>query len=369
MKVVYFTYRGLFADNPRAVYEGLLARDDLDLDAHWLCTPKTQPTFPPGVETVLYGTPEAARRPRGGRRRRRQRLHVHGVDEAARRLLPADLARHPAQADPPRRPRPAGVAGQARQGRRPLGPAALPEPGEHRAAARTRSASRARPRDRLPAQRRPDARTGTTSARGCARSWASPTGRTAVLYAPTWRDDLVFDHAGDQDFEVPIDLAAFAERLGEDHVLLTAAAQHGGRPARDPAGRAGGRRVRPRRIRGALPGGRYAGHRLLVGHVRLCRHGQAHGLLHLRPRALPRRRAWLLLRPRRGSPRAAGPSPARNSSRRSPTAMSPPRTWQTGTRSSGDTFCSLEDGHATDRVLDLLFPPGDPAERSTMERG
>jgi CDP-glycerol glycerophosphotransferase len=33
------------------------------------------------------------------------------------------------------------------------------------------------------------------------------------------------------------------------------------------------------------------------------------------------------------------------------------------------TFCPLEDGHATDRVLDLLFPPGDPAERSTMERG
>jgi CDP-glycerol glycerophosphotransferase len=33
------------------------------------------------------------------------------------------------------------------------------------------------------------------------------------------------------------------------------------------------------------------------------------------------------------------------------------------------TFCPLEDGHATDRVLDLLFPPGDPAERSHMERG
>ena len=34
-----------------------------------------------------------------------------------------------------------------------------------------------------------------------------------------------------------------------------------------------------------------------------------------------------------------------------------------------DTFCSLEDGHATDRVLDLLFPSGDLAGRSTMERG
>jgi CDP-glycerol glycerophosphotransferase len=34
-----------------------------------------------------------------------------------------------------------------------------------------------------------------------------------------------------------------------------------------------------------------------------------------------------------------------------------------------DTFCPLDDGHATDRVLDLLFPPGDPAGGSTMERG
>ena len=57
VKVVYFTYRGLFADNPRAVYEGLLDREDLSHT--WLCTAKTQPSFPQGVETVLYGTPEA----------------------------------------------------------------------------------------------------------------------------------------------------------------------------------------------------------------------------------------------------------------------------------------------------------------------
>ena len=33
------------------------------------------------------------------------------------------------------------------------------------------------------------------------------------------------------------------------------------------------------------------------------------------------------------------------------------------------TFCSLEDGHATDRVLDLLFPPGGTAGRTAEERG
>ena len=34
-----------------------------------------------------------------------------------------------------------------------------------------------------------------------------------------------------------------------------------------------------------------------------------------------------------------------------------------------ETFCALEDGHATERVLDLLFPSGDSAGRATQERG
>jgi len=43
--------------------------------------------------------------------------------------------------------------------------------------------------------------------------------RTVVLYAPTWRDDAVFDEGG-KDFALEIDTAAFEERLGTDHVLL-----------------------------------------------------------------------------------------------------------------------------------------------------
>jgi CDP-glycerol glycerophosphotransferase len=42
----------------------------------------------------------------------------------------------------------------------------------------------------------------------------------AVLYTPTWRDDLVFQRSGPQDFQLAIDLDQFAERLGSDHVLL-----------------------------------------------------------------------------------------------------------------------------------------------------
>jgi CDP-glycerol glycerophosphotransferase len=47
-----------------------------------------------------------------------------------------------------------------------------------------------------------------------------PEGKTAVLYAPTWRDDLVFDGTGTPEFAFPIDLVDFAERLGDEHVLL-----------------------------------------------------------------------------------------------------------------------------------------------------
>ena len=60
VKVVYFTFRGLFGDNPRAIYEGLLARGNAGLEHTWLCTARTQHTFPAGVDTILYGTPEAA---------------------------------------------------------------------------------------------------------------------------------------------------------------------------------------------------------------------------------------------------------------------------------------------------------------------
>jgi CDP-glycerol glycerophosphotransferase len=50
-----------------------------------------------------------------------------------------------------------------------------------------------------------------------------PDGRTAVLYAPTWRDAEVFgpDEALlTSEFRLPLDVGAFTEQLGDDHVLL-----------------------------------------------------------------------------------------------------------------------------------------------------
>ncbi len=47
VKVVYFTYRGLFADNPRAVYEALVARGGPEATHTWLCTPATRDSSRP----------------------------------------------------------------------------------------------------------------------------------------------------------------------------------------------------------------------------------------------------------------------------------------------------------------------------------
>ena len=46
-----------------------------------------------------------------------------------------------------------------------------------------------------------------------------PEGKTVVLYTPTWRDD-VLDAQGRQDFSLHLDLEEFTRRLGDDHVLL-----------------------------------------------------------------------------------------------------------------------------------------------------
>jgi CDP-glycerol glycerophosphotransferase len=45
-------------------------------------------------------------------------------------------------------------------------------------------------------------------------------GRTAVLYAPTWRDDAVHER-NSEGFALALDVDEFARRLGQDHVLLT----------------------------------------------------------------------------------------------------------------------------------------------------
>ncbi|WP_299036745.1 CDP-glycerol glycerophosphotransferase family protein [uncultured Pseudokineococcus sp.] len=58
MRVVYNSFGGRYADNPRAVHEALLARGD-GAEHVWLLDERHRAGFPDGVATVGIGTPEA----------------------------------------------------------------------------------------------------------------------------------------------------------------------------------------------------------------------------------------------------------------------------------------------------------------------
>ncbi len=54
---------------------------------------------------------------------------------------------------------------------------------------------------------------------GVRRQLGIPEDATVVLYTPTWRDDIL-DAQGRQDFSLQLDLDEFTRRLGKDHYLL-----------------------------------------------------------------------------------------------------------------------------------------------------
>jgi CDP-glycerol glycerophosphotransferase len=368
VKVVYFTFRGLFADNPRAIYEGLLARGDLDLTHTWLCTAKTQPTFPPGVETVLYGTPEAAALLGSADvvvandcmsmewTKKRGAFYLQTWHGTPLKRIHHDAPVRPGWLDKPDKdvarwdvllsPTPASTD-LLRHAFRFGGPVC--ETGYPR-------------NDVLNRPDRDDVRAGVRAELGI------PDGKTAVLYAPTWRDDLVFDHVGDRDFEVPIDLAAFQERLGADHVLLTRL--HSmvagrisippGAPVIDVSDRAESAELylaadmlvtdySSAMFDFAVTGKPMVFYTYDLEHYRDDLRGFYFDLAEVAPGPLVRTSEELVEAIADSDVAASEPADRYAQFQR--------------------TFCSLEDGHATDRVLDLLFPPGDSAARSTMERG
>ena len=368
VKVVYFTFRGLFADNPRAVYEGLLARGDGDFSHTWLCTPKTQGTFPAGVETILYGTPEAA-------------AALAAADVVvANDCMSMDWTKSP---DTTYLQTWHGTPLKRIHHDAPVRPGWLDKPDRDVArwdmllspnpvsTERLRHAFRfggavhetGYPRnDVMSRPDRDDVRARVRAELGI------PHGTTAVLYAPTWRDDLVFDSTGGRDFEVPIDLADFDRRLGRDHVLLTRLhsmvagrlAIPPGAPVVDVSDRAESAELylaadmlvtdySSAMFDFAVTGKPMVFYTYDLEHYRDDVRGFYFDLAEVAPGPLVRTSSELV-EAIADSNVAASELADRYARFR-------------------DTFCSLEDGHATDRVLDLLFPPGDSAERSTMERG
>jgi CDP-glycerol glycerophosphotransferase len=369
VRIVWFCFRGLFADNPRAVYEALLARRGA-ADTHvWVCTPKTQDSFPPGVETVVFGTPESiaalesadlvvgndcislrwTKRPDAtylqtwhGTPLKRIHHDVRPVregwlDNADRDIARWDLLLSP---NPPSTERLAHAFGF----RGPVHETGYPR------------------NDVLNSPEQDEVRARVRADLGI------PDGTTAVLYAPTWRDDLVFDRTGGRDFELPIDLRAFTERLGEDHVLLLRLhSMVSGRLTPEPGVPVIDVSDHPQSadlylaadllvtdyssamFDFAITGKPMVFYTYDLEHYRDDLRGFYFDLAEIAPGPLVRTSTELIQAIADADIRAAEHADTYARFR--------------------DTFCSLDDGHATDRVLDLLFPSGTTAGRATQERG
>ncbi|MGY1636242.1 CDP-glycerol glycerophosphotransferase family protein [Geodermatophilus sp. SYSU D00742] len=220
MNIVYVAFRGHFSDSPRALYEGLQTRG-VDATHTWLSAPHTQATFPEDVATVTFGSPESIaalegadlvvsndhipldweKRPGAtylqtwhGTPLKRIHNDVRWAPEGRLAYLEHDIAKwdlllSPNAASTPRLRGAFGYTG------------AVHETGYPR-------------NDLLSSPRRDEVRAAVRADLGVSDD------QTVVLYTPTWRDDLVFKKTGPQDFEFPVDLDDFSARLGGDHVLL-----------------------------------------------------------------------------------------------------------------------------------------------------
>ena len=220
MKIVYTSFRGHFSDSPRSIYEALLAQQR-DATHTWLSAPHLEHTFPADVDTLPFGSPESIaaleqadivvsndhipldweKRPGTtylqtwhGTPLKRIHNDVLWAPEGRLTYLEQDIARwdlllSPNPASTERMRRAFGYRG-------PIHETGLPR------------------NDVLSSPQRDSVRAAVRADLGIGEH------QTVVLYTPTWRDDLVFKKTGPRDFEFAIDLDEFTERLGTDHVLL-----------------------------------------------------------------------------------------------------------------------------------------------------
>jgi CDP-glycerol glycerophosphotransferase len=219
MNIVYNSFEGRYSDSPRALYEELRRRGGGD--AHvWLADPVHAHLFPAGVDTAEYGGPEGAealasadllianthtdvawtKRPGStylqtwhGTPLKRIHWDVLWAPPGRLERLSLDVARWDRLISP-NRPSTPLLRGAFRYDGEIL------ETGYPR-------------NDVLSAPDRDEIRAAVRA------ELAIPAGATVVLYAPTWRDDEVFA-AGGREFRLPLDVDGFAAGLGDDHVLL-----------------------------------------------------------------------------------------------------------------------------------------------------
>ena len=220
MRVVYNSFEGRFSDTPRSVYAALKATGRPG-DGHvWLADPAHRDGFPPDVETVVYGSPESIEalesadvlvanthtdiewaKPEStfylqtwhGTPLKRIHWDVLWAPPGRLERLQRDVERwdcllSPNAASTPFLRRAFRYEGEILESGYPRNDVL---------SAPDRDAVRARVR----------------------RELGIPDGATAVLYTPTWRDDQVFTEGG-REFALGLDVEAFADALGSDHVLL-----------------------------------------------------------------------------------------------------------------------------------------------------
>jgi CDP-glycerol glycerophosphotransferase len=236
-QIVYQSFEGRFADNPRTVY-GRLRELLPEADHTWLADQAHADGFPAGVDTVPYGSPEGvalleradvlvanthtdfewSKKPGAlylqtwhGTPLKRIHWDVLWAPEGRLERLQRDVDKwdvllSPNSASTPFLRQAFRYEGEILESGYPRNDV-LSSP--------DRDAVRARVRRELGI----DADT------------------VAVLYTPTWRDDAVFAEGG-KDFAVGLDVDAFTDRLGDDHCLLlrlhytlTAKAAAAGHPA------------------------------------------------------------------------------------------------------------------------------------------
>ena len=219
MRVVYHSFEGRFSDSPRAIFEALAARDESH-EHVWLTRPGLQEAFPGGVTLLEYGSRECTETLEAADvlvanthtdfdwDKRRGTLYLqtwHGtplkrihwdvrwapegrLDRLQRDVNRWDVLLSPNAVSTPLLRRAFRFEGEILESGYPRNDI-LSAPG--------REALRRRVRDEL----------------GIAEH------QTAILYAPTWRDDVVFAEGG-KAFSLGLDPGAVADRLGPDCVLL-----------------------------------------------------------------------------------------------------------------------------------------------------
>ena len=218
MRVVYHSYEGRFSDSPRAIYEALA-----DTEAHghvWMVNPAHEAEFPADVDLVEYASPEAiavldrahllvanthtdfvwSKRPGTvylqtwhGTPLKRIHRDVLWAPDGRLERLDEDVDRwdklvSPNAVSTPLLRRAFRFEGEIIETGYPRNDA-LNAPGSPLMRERVREDLGIRP------------------------------GTTAVLYMPTWRDDVVFPEGG-KEFGLGLDLDMYLNALGDDTCLL-----------------------------------------------------------------------------------------------------------------------------------------------------